>query len=58
MVHIRPGRTMQNSEVESFHGRVREVCRPLTLIGRYLRRNEAKGRLQSKRGTIHSETHD
>ena len=56
LVHIQPGRPMQNGQVESFHGKLRDECLRLSWFGNLFeaRRKIAAWRIEYNRERPHS----
>ena len=52
LVHIQPGRPMQNGRVESFHGRLREECLNVSWFGNLY---EARGKIAAWRKDYNEE---
>jgi len=52
LVHIQPGRPMQNGRVESFHGRFREECLRVSWFGNLF---EARGKIAAWRNEYNQE---
>ena len=52
LVHIQPGRPMQNGRVESFHGRLREECLNVSWFGNVF---EARGKIAAWRKEYNEE---